>query len=76
MTGRPKGPFEGRFPHEDVHLDGDPVDQLHGHLAKWRDDREGLLAKESRIRAYARERLSPEVLGKEIAAIVNWHWRN
>ena len=59
---------------EKIHLDGDPVDQLEAILRRWMDDRGGLAAKERAIRDWAADELSPEVLRKELAAIVNWHW--
>lgn len=59
---------------EKVHLDGDPVDQLEAIFLRWRNDRSGLADKESAIRTYAEDTLSPEVLRKELSSIVKWHW--
>lgn len=59
---------------EKVHLDRDPVDQLETILLKWMDDRAGLAAKEASIRTWAADALAPDILRKELAAIVNWHW--
>ena len=61
---------------EKVHLDRDPVDQLYAHLMRWRNDRDGLRAKEAQVLEYARSNLSPDILRKEIASIVRWHWRD
>ncbi|MEO1611372.1 MAG: glycosyltransferase [Pseudomonadota bacterium] len=59
---------------EKITLESDPVPQLAAVLRKWRGDPQGLAAKEAAIRAYAADALAPEVLRKELAAIVKWHW--
>lgn len=59
---------------EKIDLEGDPVAQLEAILRKWRNDPGGLAAKEAAIRAYAADNLAPEILRKELAAIVKWHW--
>ena len=59
---------------EKIHLDRDPVDQLEAILLKWMEDPAGLAAKEMAIRDWAADSLSPDILRKELAAIINWHW--